>query len=99
MSLDDADVVAREYADDARFAARRAAWRDFREGPNAWEEALGAVVALAPARVLEVGCGQGDFAARVAHDTGAQVVALDVSPPMAEIARGRGADARTGDGQ
>jgi SAM-dependent methyltransferase len=99
MSLDDAGLVAREYADDARFAARRAAWRELREGPNTWEEALGEVVRLAPSRLLEVGCGQGDFAARVARDTGAQVVALDVSPRMVEIASGRGVDARTGDVQ
>jgi len=99
MSLDDTELVAREYADESRFAARRAAWRDLREGPNAWDEALAHVVRLAPARVLEVGCGEGDFAARVALETGAEVVALDVSPRMVEIARGRGVDARTGDVQ
>lgn len=40
----------------------------------------------APARVLDVGCGAGDLAARLARVAG-RVDALDVSGPMIELAR------------
>src|SRR5262249_23168386 len=56
--------------------------------------ALDAVVEANPETVLEVGCGWGDFALRVAAETGATVVALDLSPRMVELARAQGVDAR-----
>jgi SAM-dependent methyltransferase len=46
--------------------------------------------------VLEVGCGPGDFAARL-REHGVEVVALDRSEQMVELARARGVDARPGD--
>ena len=50
-----------------------------------------------PRRVLEVGCGMGTFAERVAWDTSAEVVATDLSPRMVEVACERGLDARVAD--
>ena len=64
--MDDAELVAREYADESRFAARRAAWRDLREAPNAWEEAL--------ADVPDLDRGLGELA-RVLTDDGHLVAA------------------------
>jgi SAM-dependent methyltransferase len=49
--------------------------------------------------MLEVGCGWGEFAAALHDETGAEVVALDLSPRMVELARERGVDARVGDVQ
>jgi SAM-dependent methyltransferase len=60
--------------------------------------AFDAVTALSPRRVLEVGCGPGDFARRLQED-GIEVVAVDQSEQMVELARGRGVDARVGDVQ
>ena len=48
--------------------------------------------------MLEVGCGPGDFAARL-RERGLEVVAVDQSEQMVELARGRGVDARVGDVQ
>lgn len=45
-----------------------------------------------PARVLEVGCGQGHLSALLAAE-GYRVVALDASPEAVELARRRGVDA------
>ncbi|TML62562.1 MAG: class I SAM-dependent methyltransferase [Actinobacteria bacterium] len=59
--------------------------------------AFEAVAEAAPRRVLEVGCGPGELAARIQDDLGAEVVAVDISPRMVELARGRGVDARVGD--
>jgi SAM-dependent methyltransferase len=98
MRLDDPELVRREYASEAGLRARWSVYEGG-EGPNPWELAFGAVAASEPSRVLEVGCGWGEFAARVARDVGADVVAVDISPRMAELARERGVDARVGDVQ
>ena len=62
---------AREYADEARLAARIAAQRPLdRAGPA--EVAFEAVAEAAPRRVLEVGCGRGELAERIARELGAE---------------------------
>ncbi len=51
-----------------------------------------------PRRVLEVGCGRGEFAERLAG-AGIGVVAVDQSARMVELTRARGVDAGLGDVQ
>ena len=97
--LSDADLVAREYASEERFLARRAALVDYVEGPNAEELALDAIAEAAPQRVLEVGAGTGAFAERVRREVGADVTAVDLSPRMVELARERGVPASEADVQ
>lgn len=99
MRFNDAELVRREYASEERLLARRVVFKDFIEGPNAEDLAFEAVREVAPNRVLEVGCGPGYFAERLLRELGADVVALDVSPRMVELARERGVDARLGDVQ
>ncbi|MGH3014722.1 MAG: hypothetical protein ACRDOP_09755 [Gaiellaceae bacterium] len=65
--LNDADLVAQEYASEERFLARRAALVDYVEGPNAEDLALDAIAAAAPRRVLEVGAVTGPFRSRSRH--------------------------------
>ena len=96
--LDDAAVVAREYASEAGLAGRSAAYR-FAEGPNPNDLALEAVAEIRPRRVLEVGPGRGEFAARLAAELGVEVVAVDQSERMVELTRARGVEARVGDVQ
>jgi SAM-dependent methyltransferase len=98
VRFDDPDVVRREYASEAGLEGRRAAYR-YAEGPNAPQMAFEAVAEAAPRRVLEVGCGPGELAERVQRELGAEVVAVDISPRMVELARSRGVDARRGDVQ
>jgi ubiquinone/menaquinone biosynthesis C-methylase UbiE len=88
--LNDAELVAREYASEERFLARRVAFVDYVEGPNAEDLAFEALTEAAPGRVLEVGSGTGAFAERVRRDLGAKVTAADISPRMVELARKRG---------
>jgi ubiquinone/menaquinone biosynthesis C-methylase UbiE len=57
------------------------------------------VVAAEPKRILEVGCGWGDLAEWVVRETGAELVAVDLSPHMVELARERRVEARVGDVQ
>ena len=96
MTLNDPRVVSDEYASERGLEGRRAAYR-FATGPNAPQMAFDAVAEVAPRRVLEVGCGPGELAARIKDELGAEVVAVDISPRMVELACGRGVDARVGD--
>ena len=96
MRLDDPDVVRREYATEEGLRARASVYEGV-SGPDAREAAFEAVREAAPRDVLEVGCGWGESAARIASELGARVVAVDLSPRMVELARARGLDARLGD--
>jgi len=94
--MNDPDLVARQYADEQGLAARRRVWDEFRDGPSSDDWTFDAVIEAAPRHLLEVGCGWGGLAERVARDTGADVVACDLSPRMVELARGRGVRAFVG---
>jgi SAM-dependent methyltransferase len=99
MRLDDPALVADEYADDARLRKRAGAYTGAHTGIDARTPAVAAVVSAAPQRILEVGCGWGELAEWLARESGAEVVATDLSPHMVELARGRGIDARLADVQ
>jgi 2-polyprenyl-3-methyl-5-hydroxy-6-metoxy-1,4-benzoquinol methylase len=99
MRLNDPELVRRQYASEDGLAVRREFQQRFREGPDAFDTAFEAVAELEPRRVLEVGCGMGNFAERLARQTSAEVVATDLSPRMVELARERGLDARVADVQ
>ncbi|MFL5927210.1 MAG: class I SAM-dependent methyltransferase [Gaiellaceae bacterium] len=97
MALNDPTLVAKEYSTEKGLAGRAAAYKPENvEGPDANVMALDAVAEAAPRRVLEAGCGWGAFAAAVIARTGAELVAIDISPRMVELARERGVDARVG---
>jgi SAM-dependent methyltransferase len=97
VRLNDPELVRRQYETEAGLAVRRDAQLRFREGPDAFDEALAAVAEAAPRRVLEVGCGMGQFAERVSGAMSAAVVATDLSPRMVELTRERGLAARIAD--
>jgi SAM-dependent methyltransferase len=99
MRLNDPELVRRQYAQEHGLAVRRDSQLRFRDGPDAFDVAFEAVAEAEPRRVLEVGCGMGNFAERVARKTSAEVIATDLSPRMVELARERGLDARVADVQ
>jgi ubiquinone/menaquinone biosynthesis C-methylase UbiE len=96
LSHRDADVVRNEYATESRFLRRRAAFATA-SGPSAIDAVFDAVAEAEPRRVLEVGCGPGELAERIARDLDADVVALDQSERMVELTRARGVHAILGD--
>lgn len=98
MSLNDPDLVQQEYASERGLEARRSLYED-RIGPDPRETMWAEIVASSPTRVLEVGPGPGEVSERIQRELGAQVVAIDVSERMVELACGRGVDARVGDVQ
>jgi SAM-dependent methyltransferase len=99
VRLNDPELVRRQYETEAGLAVRRDTQQRFRRGPDAFDTAFSAVAEVSPRRVLEVGCGMGQFAERVARETAAEVVATDLSPRMVELAAARGLDARLADVQ
>jgi SAM-dependent methyltransferase len=99
VSLDDPAVVRCEYESEAGLAARASIYGGaFGEG-DARRTALEALREAAPRRVLEAGCGWGEFAQRAVEELGVELVAIDQSARMVALARERGVDARVGDVQ
>jgi len=96
VKIDDPADVRDQYATEANLEARRALYEDA-DGPDPRQIAFEAVAESAPARVLEVGGGPGELSVRMAQELGVDVVMVDVSPRMVELARARGVDARVGD--
>ena len=97
--LDDPALVEREYADESRLRRRASAYTGVGTAVDARTPLVAAVVEARPRRLLEVGCGWGELAQWLARDTGAEVVAVDLSPRMVKLARERGVDAEVGDVQ
>lgn len=97
MRLDDLETVKREYATEDRFLARRlASWAEL-DGPNVEDATVAAVGEGSPRRVLDAGCGPGEFAQRLKLELGLAPVTVDLSPRMVELAQARGLDGCVGD--
>lgn len=99
MRGDDAAVVRSEYADETGLRSRASVYGGAYGGEDPVRVALEAVREAAPSRVLEVGCGWGEFAEAVRSELGAEVVAVDQSERMVALTAERGIDARLGDVQ
>ena len=98
--LDDPTFVRAQYAAEHNLAARKAAYADANvEGPDPRDVLWEAIVEARPARVLEVGGGEGELAERIVRELEAELVAIDQSERMVEIQRAKGVDARVGDVQ
>ena len=98
MKVNDPGAVARQYASEANLEARRSIYGT-QEGPDPREMTFEAVAEVEPQRVLEVGGGPGELAARIGTELGCGVVMVDVSARMVELALERGVEARLGDVQ
>lgn len=96
--IDDPQVVRAQYSSERGLRSRAALWHEV-DGPDIKEALWQAIVSCAPERVLEVGGGEGWLSERVAGELAAEVVMVDQSERMVEIAAARGVDARLGDVQ
>jgi SAM-dependent methyltransferase len=97
LRLDNPMLVQWEFASEERLDKRNSIYRQLVEGDNAEDVLFAAVRECSPKRVLEVGCGAGETAERIARELGAAVVAIDTSPRMVHLTRERGIEARVGD--
>jgi SAM-dependent methyltransferase len=96
--IDDQESVRVQYASEHNLRARQALY-DETEGTSPHDVLHDALRVLNPARVLEVGGGQGELAQWLRDELGAGVSFLDFSPRMVELAAARGLDAQVGDVQ
>lgn len=101
MRLDDLQLVEKEYANEAGLFSRRSIYEKavYEDSNGPLEVMFAAIEEVSPRRVLEVGCGPGEAAERIALQLSAEVIALDTSPRMVELAQARRIDARIGDVQ
>ena len=99
LRLDNPILVQWEFASEERLDKRNSIYRELVEGDNAEDVLFAAVAEVAPKRVLEVGCGTGEMAERIARELGAEVIATDLSPRMVHLSHERGLEARVADVQ
>jgi SAM-dependent methyltransferase len=97
LKLNSPLVVQWEYASEERQAKRDATYRQLVEGDHAEDVAFEAVAELAPGRVLDAGCGTGEFAERLQRELGTHVQAIDLSARMVELTAQRGVPAEVAD--
>lgn len=97
--LDNPLLVRWEFASEERLGTRNAIYRRLAEGVNAEHVLFDAVAEVAPQRVLEVGCGVGEMAERIGRELGSDVIGLDFSQRMVDLARERGVETVLGDVQ
>ena len=100
MDLTDPGQVAEQYRTEANLQTRRSVWRDSAEGRNPMDAAAEAIRRAEPATILEIGCGTGHFAARLAEESPrARVIATDLSKRMVALAASRGVTGLLADAQ
>ena len=101
MTLNDPALVRAEYASEDGLLRRRAIYQNtlYEDSEGPLEVTYAAIERLGPTRLLEVGCGPGEMAERIGNELSSEVVAVDISPRMIELARNRGVDAHVGDVQ
>lgn len=102
-SMNQPAAVRTQYAQEGNLETRRAVWQPTLDGrdPAAVAAALVREAARAAgAAVLEVGCGTGAFAQRIAAENpDATIVATDQSERFVELTAARGVEARVADVQ
>lgn len=96
--IDDPQLVREQYASESNLYARAALWREM-EGVDVKQVLFEAIARCRPRRALEVGGGDGWLSARLRDELGCDVVLVDQSERMVELAAARGLDARVGDVQ
>jgi SAM-dependent methyltransferase len=95
-SATDPALVREQYAREDRLRARRALYEEV-TGENAPDVLWRILEARRPRSVLEVGGGPGELAERIVKELGADLVFVDQSERMVDLARRRDLDARAGD--
>jgi SAM-dependent methyltransferase len=91
--LEDPDAVAEEYASEEAFRQRTLAFTELLEGPDEEEIVRSWIFAARPRRLLELGSGLADLCAWAQTQLDGEVVAIDSSPRMVELAKRAGVKA------
>ena len=102
--MQDSALVRAHYATEENLHTRLSVWHPALDGRDpstlALDAAVAAVAGIEAPRLLDIGCGTGGFAARLALALpGGSVHAIDQSERFVQLTRERGIDARVGDAQ
>lgn len=103
MKINHPATVCQQYVSEDRLEIRRSVWRGDAEGRQPQDIAAASIAAVATTsptfiKILEVGCGTGEFATRLRlENPGAILIATDQSARMVEVTRERGVDAEVAD--
>ncbi|WP_446666572.1 class I SAM-dependent methyltransferase [Flexivirga sp. B27] len=93
----DPSTVRRQYADGSRLATRASFWAPSPPGESPQDVAIAALRTGGSRKILEIGCGQGQFAQRMQRELNADVLATDQSPAMVVAAAARDVPAMIAD--
>lgn len=93
--MTDRSTTARQYASTERLETRRSVWGPGPEGVSPVDVLRAAVVSSGSRRIIEIGCGTGQFARSVLDEApDVHYVATDLSPGMVEATQARGVTAQ-----
>jgi len=96
--LEDSEALAEQYRVEDNLRHRVLAHKELLDGPNDEEIVKSRVLAVRPSRLLDVGSGLGIFSAWAKENVlEAEIVAVDSSERMVELAVGLGVDALRSD--
>jgi SAM-dependent methyltransferase len=94
-AMTDRDTVDAQYAGTDNLRTRRAVWGPGPEGVSPVDVLLSSVVAARPTKVIEIGCGTGQFARSVLEALpGVDYLATDISAAMVDATAALGVPAR-----
>ena len=98
MSVNDPAQVRAQYARETPLETRRSVWQPAADGRDPTQIALAVARASGPRDILEIGCGTGGFAERLAVEhPDATLVATDQSERFVELTSARGVEAQVAD--
>ena len=98
MSVNDPARVRDQFARETPLETRRAVWQPAADGRDPSQIALAVARASGPRDILEIGCGTGGFAERLAAEhPDATLVATDQSERFVELTSARGVEAQVAD--
>ena len=97
-TMNDRASVRRQYEHEGNLELRRSIWLPAADGRDPATEALAAITSEQPGRILEVGAGTADFAARLrAALPEAELIVTDQSERFVALARQRNLTSRVAD--
>jgi ubiquinone/menaquinone biosynthesis C-methylase UbiE len=97
VPLNSDEYVRDQYRTTERLDTRVSVWSAEEPGRSPQDVAIAALRHIRPRRVLEVGCGKGTLALRIAHELRCDVVAVDSSAAMVAASTSLGVETITAD--
>ncbi|WP_052759584.1 class I SAM-dependent methyltransferase [Paenibacillus sp. DMB20] len=91
--------ILQAFTDEKRYAAQKAVYSSSIDGLDAEEESFKVILESKPKRILEVGCGMGEFSHRLLNELNPipEITTVDISERMVELSRQKGLHSQVAD--